>query len=138
MKILAHWIILAATLAVALPAQAGTSIYTTKKSGCAPLTAHTPAPDVEARAGFDHRGNAVKSPDLYPPPMDVEALKTPNIGLNLPITKYIDPAPYNADLTGNTDIQLGTLKPGPMGELTLDGKLISTGQQEIYPKECGE
>lgn len=104
-------------------------------SGCKPLGAYTPSPDVEARAGYDAKGRAVASPDLHAPAMDIEALKQPSIALDMPMGSRIDADAYNADF-GRADIQVGTLKVGPQGEVRLNEQILSTGQQSVYPKGC--
>lgn len=104
-------------------------------SDCAPLEAHTPRPDIEARPGYDHKGNQVVSPDLTTSTIDTEALKHPNIALDIPMAGYVDQDKYNADLS-RTDIQVGQLKVGEQGEVKLNDQILSTGQQAVYPKEC--
>lgn len=104
-------------------------------SDCMPLEAHTPSPDIEARPGYDHKGRQVVSPDLTTSTIDTEALKHPNIALDIPMGKYVDQDNYNADLS-RTDIQVGQLKVGEQGEVKLNDQILSTGQQAVYPREC--
>jgi len=104
-------------------------------SDCAPLQTYTPSPDVEARPGYDQHGNAVASPDLQGSTMDTEALKHPNIALDMPLPNYLKEDKYNGDFS-RSDIQVGNVKVGEQGEVTMNGQILSTGQQAVYPKEC--
>lgn len=116
---------------MALPAEA--EIYHAGGK-CKPLKA-VPEEDVNLVPGQDLHGQPVVPADIEPPPVDMEALKNPPIGLRLPIDAYIKPDAYNADLSG-TEIRSGTITQGQEGQILLNGKPLSTGQQAVYPEEC--
>lgn len=116
---------------VALPAQA--EIYHAG-SKCKPLQA-VPDADVNLVPGQDLHGQPVAPADVEAPPVDMEALKNPPIGLRLPIDAYIDPDAYNADLSG-TEIRPGTITQGQGGQVLLNNKILSSGSQAVYPQDC--
>lgn len=103
-------------------------------SKCKPLQA-VPDGDVNLVPGQDLHGQPVVPADVEAPPVDMEALKNPPIGLRLPIDAYINPDAYNADLSG-TEIRPGTLTQGQNGQILLNNKPLSSGQQPVYSEEC--
>lgn len=107
-------------------------------SDCEPLPSHIASPDVEARSGYNQHGEKVPPADLASSQtIDTESLKHPSIDIDLPINSYIHAPSFNADLA-RTDIHAGQLKVGEQGELSLDGNVISTGQQSITRTGCTE
>jgi hypothetical protein len=119
-------------LCLALPAWAQTYHVGSK---CKQLTAHVPNQDVNVSTGTDIHGNPVVPADLNASPVDIESLKNPPIGLNLPISAYINPEIYNADLS-DTRIQAGTISTDAQSNMKLNNEILSTSQQGVYPEEC--
>lgn len=132
------YIIASVLLTIMLGAPQAQAIIYHARSDCGPLPAHIASADVEARSGYNQHGDKVAPADLASSQaIDTEPLKHPSIDIDLPINSYINAPSFNADLA-RTDIHAGQLKVGDQGELNLDGKVISSGQQTITRAGCTE